>query len=203
MNLMNDINVIVPQGMFGVDENDDLLDTVLRQIAKSHGDEEHNWVSKYGVDFENDIFMMHPYCWCEKEDCKWCGGCDCPREAFHYFVDGKEVSYEEQKDFFDRETFDKLKIPRNISLVGEKHNDWIRLAELTNKRRASKHDPVCDYCKGTGVFRDCEPGMGAPNFWYKPTNFRVYWYKYIGRDMKTNYPVTEKELIKILQNCII
>lgn len=27
----------------------------------------------YGVDFENDTFMMHPYCWCEKEDkCLWC-----------------------------------------------------------------------------------------------------------------------------------
>lgn len=28
----------------------------------------------YGVDFENDTFMMHPYCWCEKDNCKWCNG---------------------------------------------------------------------------------------------------------------------------------
>lgn len=28
----------------------------------------------YGVDFENDTFMMHPFCWCEKEDCGWCCG---------------------------------------------------------------------------------------------------------------------------------
>jgi len=27
----------------------------------------------YGVDYENDVFMMKPYCWCEKEDeCIWC-----------------------------------------------------------------------------------------------------------------------------------
>jgi len=27
----------------------------------------------YGVEFENDTFMMHPFCWCEKEDeCLWC-----------------------------------------------------------------------------------------------------------------------------------
>jgi hypothetical protein len=26
----------------------------------------------YGVNFENDVFMMHPYCWCDYDDCKWC-----------------------------------------------------------------------------------------------------------------------------------
>lgn len=26
----------------------------------------------YGVDFENDTFMMHAYCWCDKDDCEWC-----------------------------------------------------------------------------------------------------------------------------------
>jgi hypothetical protein len=23
---------------------------------------------------DNEIFMFHTYCWCEKEDCAWCGG---------------------------------------------------------------------------------------------------------------------------------
>lgn len=26
----------------------------------------------YGVDFENDIFMMHPFCFCESPSCNWC-----------------------------------------------------------------------------------------------------------------------------------
>lgn len=26
----------------------------------------------YGTNFENDVFMMHRFCWCDKEDCKWC-----------------------------------------------------------------------------------------------------------------------------------
>lgn len=26
----------------------------------------------YGVEFENDTLMMHPYCWCEKPSCLWC-----------------------------------------------------------------------------------------------------------------------------------
>ena len=50
----------------------------------------------YGVDYENDTFMMHPYCWCEQDDCKWCG-------------------------------------------------------------------------------------LGEPNFIYKPTGYKLWWYKYIGR----------------------
>lgn len=26
----------------------------------------------YGADFENDVFMLHSYCWCERPDCLWC-----------------------------------------------------------------------------------------------------------------------------------
>lgn len=28
----------------------------------------------YGAFFENDTFMMHPYCWCEQDGCAWCFG---------------------------------------------------------------------------------------------------------------------------------
>lgn len=31
----------------------------------------------YGADFENDVFMMHRYCWCERFDCPWCLACEC------------------------------------------------------------------------------------------------------------------------------
>ena len=35
----------------------------------------------YGAYFENDTFMMHPYCWCEQDNCPWCMGCTCPRRV--------------------------------------------------------------------------------------------------------------------------
>ena len=50
----------------------------------------------YGANYENDVFMMKPYCWCDDEKCNWCYG------------------------------------------------NW-------------------------------------PNFWFKPTDGKIYWYKYIGR----------------------
>lgn len=31
----------------------------------------------YGVNFENEVFMIHRYCWCDQEDCLWCGGSEC------------------------------------------------------------------------------------------------------------------------------
>lgn len=32
---------------------------------------------------------------------------------------------------------------------------------------------------------------GAPNFWHKPTGMKVWWYKYIGRDMRVLHPQAE------------
>lgn len=75
----------------------------------------------YGAEYENDTFMMHPYCWCEREDCKWCGGNAGPISVHSgYFTDGPQ-------------------------------ND--------------------------------EAGL-APNFLYKPTGAKVWWYKYIGRGVE-------------------
>lgn len=42
----------------------------------------------------------------------------------------------------------------------------------------------------------------APNFHYKPTDFKVWWYKYIGRDMRMNREVSAKECAEILLACL-
>lgn len=133
----------------------------------------------YGAHWDDDIFMMHPFCWCERDDCQWCGGCSCPSNAFHYFVDGKEVTYSEWSEFFDRET-GGLKSP----LVMTDHDRWLRLADAANMRRSEKHDGICDYCQGKGLFAAWPPGRGAPNFWHKSSGLMVWWYKYIGRGME-------------------
>lgn len=31
----------------------------------------------YGADYENDTFMMHPFCWCDEASCPWCLACEC------------------------------------------------------------------------------------------------------------------------------
>jgi hypothetical protein len=32
---------------------------------------------------------------------------------------------------------------------------------------------------------DWRPNQSAPNFWHKASGLRVWWYKWIGRDMET------------------
>jgi hypothetical protein len=32
----------------------------------------------YGETFVNDVFEIHPYCWCDKEDCPQCGSGEQP-----------------------------------------------------------------------------------------------------------------------------
>lgn len=69
----DDMTVIVPKGMI---PNDDLLSELieigLRLIAQKCGEEE-NCPEKYGADFDNEVFSMHPFCWCEEDECKYCG----------------------------------------------------------------------------------------------------------------------------------
>lgn len=68
---MTQVQIITPPGMFGASPNDDIIATAMRVIGVGFGSKD-EWPSKYGTDYENDVFMMHQYCWCEKPDCLWC-----------------------------------------------------------------------------------------------------------------------------------
>lgn len=83
------VRFVFPAGMFGANEHDSSLDTVLRDIAvAASNDPDGEWAEKYGTDFENDTFMMHRFCWCDDDDCQWCMG-DEPN--FRYKPSGFEV----------------------------------------------------------------------------------------------------------------
>lgn len=52
-------------------------------------------------------------------------------------------------------------------------------------RTGEEFDLRCDFCSGSRFpLRGALPGTPAPNFWYKPTGVRIWWYKYIGRNME-------------------
>jgi len=44
----------------------------------------------YGNHWDTNVFMMHPYCWCDNEDCLWCSG-DNPN--FLHKASGLKVSW--------------------------------------------------------------------------------------------------------------
>lgn len=63
--------IISPRGMFGGSSADSMVDIAMRVIGVAFAQPD-EWASKYGTDYENDVFMMHRYCWCEKPECLWC-----------------------------------------------------------------------------------------------------------------------------------
>lgn len=89
-----------------------------------------------------------------------------------------------------------------ISLVGE------YLVEKGITRANPVDNSGCEY--ENDVFyisaydwRDDIPEDEAmPNFWYKPLNYQVEWYKHIGRGTFSNRPITIDEAMEMFQACI-
>ncbi len=44
----------------------------------------------YGARWDDKVFSMHPFCWCEKENCPWCEG---EKPNFHHKRTGFEVTW--------------------------------------------------------------------------------------------------------------
>lgn len=186
--------------------DDDALTTGLclltqQLIAKGHGEAGGGFFGGtygYGVSFENGVFLMHPYCWCEQDACPWCGGCqrDYPqvphdsacyqtrldalkqtygrRETWGWYVEYKGpnyVAYERDKRQLCRE------LGQDYEGGNEVHCDCGALDEM--RRQYDSCD--CEWHAGRGPFR-FGAAQRAPNFWHKPSGLRVSWYKYIGRD---------------------
>lgn len=69
------VKVILPE--CSGDPISDWLRGLTREIAistKSETDYGLGGRFGYGENFENDVFMMHRFCWCEKDECRWCNG---------------------------------------------------------------------------------------------------------------------------------
>lgn len=191
------IGIVLPRGALGAEKDDTMLDSILRILAAACPHDKRDWVTKYGTKYENDTFSMMPYCWCDEEDCPWCAGCTCDETATTYFIDGEKVSCQKYLEWLDN-------LPR---LPYGKPEFGAALEEQEQYKK--EHCAIffdeslqCPYCSGT-QFKEygAEPGFSAPNFWHKPTNFKVWWYKYIGRGMETNRVKTD--LLEMLRDCLV
>lgn len=120
------MTIIFPSGAFGGSDEDPPLEKFLRRVALKFAKPD-EWADKYGTEFENEVFMMHPYCWCWRAGCPWC-------------------------------------------------------AEDTNDRIMNQKNTE---------------GKSAPNFHHKPSGFKVWWYKYIGRGMDQSEPLSAELLTKM------
>jgi len=100
---MTEVQIIMPNGALGASESDGFLDTAMRLIGVGFGDPD-EWASKYGTNFENEVFLMKTQYW---GDCT-CGAMDtgpdeperdceptCPMQApnFRFKPTGFEVRW--------------------------------------------------------------------------------------------------------------
>lgn len=217
------LQIIVPAGMFGANEFDTALDTFLRELGKKFGSN-NDWPDKYGTNIENEIFLMHRYCWCDSDECLWCGGSQCQNEVPeepHRPGCYQERLRELQKTFGEREEWGgsvfyhvSYDSPKRAGYEDAKRKLCVELEKdydsgnevhcscgLDEERRAKYDACQCDWHLGLGRF--CfGKAADAPNFWYKPLNFQVTWYKYIGRSTKVNRELNSEEFEKMRRDCL-
>lgn len=214
---MSNVQIIVPAGMFGANEFDSALDKFLRAVAVKHvapdsddwfpmGTPERN-AEKYGLKFENDLFLMHP----DYQDAE----CECghsekagawydanPHTANCYDL-LRRARFEDIENRLRDAGYDALAAAREVVC-----------RELCEQFGISWNDGAGSYCHCTcGQQQRCDQWFAInqhdfrcpvelPNFWYKPLDFRVTWYKYIGRDTTTNKTLTQTEFGKMWRDCV-
>ncbi|MBW2671835.1 MAG: hypothetical protein JRD89_00285 [Deltaproteobacteria bacterium] len=164
----------------------------------------------YGWPFMNNTFMMRNYCWCERGDCPWCSGgkCTCPPSAFIVEKNGvrktaEEVEKEilaqigEEPPLFLEKNPETPEPGMRVFEVAPnpEYDRWRREYErLIEGWQVVEHHPVCPSCRPPRWWADVGAvGCAAPNFWYKPTDLKIWWYKYIGRSMSSNRGITSDE----------
>lgn len=148
----------------------------------------------YGADYDNPVFMMHHFCWCERDECPWCGGCNCPDPAPRYFIDGREVSQSEQwewaKELIGPTPHEKFDFKHDAPGYDAYSVEWYKRIDERDRRSSVLFAARTHVCGPRGMMTDrsegpsWKPSQQAPNFWHKSTGLKVWWYKWIGRDME-------------------
>ena len=93
----------------------------------------------------------------------------------------------------------------------EKYGTCFQSDKILMQRYCWCEKEKCPYCWS---FEDGKPtkeqiekfGMSenetAPNFWYKPLDFKVWWYKYIGRGVHVNKQLSTNDFSKMVADCM-
>lgn len=157
-------------------------------IAQGHGQPQSGFGGEYGygVDFENEMFLLHPFCWCEEDDCLWCGGSGCQVEIPHR--PHSEACYQSRlgvlkEKYGHNATYDRgvLELCRELGCDYDYGREVHCTCGSDNEWKRAWAACDCDWHAGRGIYRFGR-ATSAPHFWYKPTGLQVRWYKYIGRD---------------------
>lgn len=185
------------RGSFPIERHSGFEDQLYLLFEKIHGPD----FSSYGEDFENDTFKIMPYYW---GDCT-CGFDALPDHPFNhrdecYQTEYKKIndhckaqgwswnSEEERKLVSDLCAKFQYPFPHGCAVhCGCDYPERVQ-AWYTEKGYPDGHLDTCMYRQ--------------PNFLYKPTDFRIEWYKYPLRDSYMNQELGIGEFTIIIKKCI-
>lgn len=148
--------------------------------------------------FESETFAFNPHYWgdctCgwENKEWEWSEAnkhvVDCYQTRFRAGVDGLSI-------------LSKKRTKRAKALCKEFGIPW-------NGGAGSAVHCTCDYEQRWAAFAEEHKGHSdtcptvLPNFHHKASGLEIRWYKYIGRGMSVNRPVTLEEFRRIYDECV-
>lgn len=211
---MKDVEIIIPGRSDGDMLADGLRALTEAMCEKLSRDEGYGLGGEfgYGTNYENDTFLMHRYCWCERDDCPWCAGCreefgsaEHTDACFQSHLDPLREKYGEKTEWgyyvsFMNEEYRQAKLDLCVKFgVEPTPYEWLCTCD-GDKRFKEKVDACqCDWHLGKGPFK-YGAAVQAPNFWHKPSGLKVRWYKWIGRDMEIDGSVPDIQAM--LNECL-
>lgn len=169
------------------------------------------------MEYVSDLFEMHPYYW---------GDCTC---GFDDKVGEWEETHHHTKDCYQNLVKDYILNNHKDLFYFDKDTDNYRPYVIASYDKYTKvensvQEKFCKelgltYPEGRVVHCTCnfdkdyqewisknshypECPIVRPNFWYKPMNVRVMWYKHIGLDSYINKELRLKQFLKIIDECI-
>ncbi len=166
-------------------------------------------------DFVNNVFEVHPY---------WWGDCTC---GWDDIDNGHQRIYElkhqpncirhkvealDKKYYPSYDRKNRAKLLKELKTLYKEHglntegdNWWHGFMTACTCDYPDRYNKIIEeYAKEFGHVGhkpDCK--LELPNFWYKPENYKVWWYKYPMRSAYSNQLITEKHLQRIIKECIM
>jgi hypothetical protein len=200
------------RGEFEIPRIDGFENEMVRLFNAYAPGRDNSW-REYGEQFENNVFSVFPYYW---------GECTCE-------FDSKKFTEKHSEECYQSE-LDRMKLAsgwvkdKNGWMTSPKGLDYKEASKIEDgiyEKLCKKHN--VSYPEGCAIHCTCDyeqryikwlEKIGypnghkeecltiKPNFHYKPTNYRMKWYKYPLRDSYANQDLTLEQFKDIIDKCI-
>ena len=184
----------------------------IYRLFKAYAPNRDNSWREYGEEFENEIFSVFPYYWGDCE-CDWGNKWGEMEEKFEEENPHKEncfhPRYEKEARMFcppfgRADAYGELRDKHMIkwSKKNGLENAPNGMAVYCDCGKDEKWEQQVErFYKDNGEHPITCP-VEKPNFHYKPTDFRLKWYKYPLRDSYANKNITLQEFRVMINKCI-